>query len=68
MQTISDEKIKLMNNSVTLAKIGLDSARSRLDEVKDGLIADMDGKITALNAEEGSSWDGTTGSCDSESG
>ena len=53
MQTISDEKIKLMNNSVTLAKIGLDSARSRLDEVKDGLIADMDGKITALNAEEG---------------
>ncbi|MDI9514980.1 MAG: biotin/lipoyl-binding protein [Clostridiaceae bacterium] len=53
IQTISDEKIKLMNNSVELAKIGLDSARSRLDEVKDGLVSDIDGRITALNAEEG---------------
>lgn len=53
IQTISDEKIKLMNNSVELAKIGLDSARSRLDEVNYGLVSDIDGRITALNAEEG---------------
>ncbi len=53
MQTISDEKIKLLENSVALAKIGLDTAQSRLDEVKDGLIADMDGTVTALNAVEG---------------
>lgn len=53
LKTVSDEQIKLMDNSVALAKIGLDSARTRLDEVKDGLIADMDGTVTALNAEEG---------------
>jgi len=53
LKTVSDEQIKLMDNSVALAKIGLDSARARLDEVRDGLVADMDGTVTALNAEEG---------------
>ena len=41
-----------MNNSAKLAKIRR-SARSRLDEVKYGLVSDIDGRITALNAEEG---------------
>ena len=53
MQTISEEKIKMLENSAALAKIGLDTARSRLDDVKDGLISDMEGTVTALNAVEG---------------
>lgn len=53
MQTVSDEKIKLMDNSVALARINLDSAQLRLDEVKNGLVSDMDGTVTALNALEG---------------
>lgn len=53
LQTISDEQIKQMDNSVALAKINLDTARSMLNEVKDGLVADIDGTVTALNAEEG---------------
>jgi len=53
MQTVSDEKIKLMENSAALAKIGLDTAKSRLDEVKNGLVADIDGTVTAINAFEG---------------
>lgn len=53
MQTISDEQIKQLNNSVSLAKISLDSARSKLNEVKGGLVADIDGTVTAVNAVEG---------------
>lgn len=53
MQTISDEQIKQLNNSVSLAKISLDSARFKLNEVKGGLVADIDGTVTAVNAVEG---------------
>ena len=54
MQAISSEKVKLMDNSVALAKLGYDSAVARLDKVKNGLIVDFDGVVTALNAVEGS--------------
>lgn len=53
LQPISAEKIKLMNNSVALAKIGLDSAESRYNKYKAGLVSEFTGTITALNASEG---------------
>jgi HlyD family secretion protein len=52
MQTISDEKIRLMENNVELARMGLESAKSRLEKVKDGITAEADGVVTALNARE----------------
>lgn len=54
MQTISDEKLKLMENSISLAKIQLDSAYSRLNEAKDGIKAEFDGVVTKVNAIAGS--------------
>lgn len=53
MRTISEEQIQLMNNSVALAKISLESARTKLEEAKNGLVADMDGTVTEINAAEG---------------
>lgn len=52
MKTISAEKFQLMDNSIALAKMGLDSAIERLGKVKDGLSADRDGVVTALSAKE----------------
>ena len=52
MQPISDEKVKLMDNSVGLAKISLNSAQERLDKVKDGIVSETDGVVTSLNAVE----------------
>lgn len=52
MQTVSDEKIQLMNNSVEMAKLSLDTAQSRLDKVKGGIVAENDGSVTSLNAVE----------------
>ncbi|MCX7773961.1 MAG: efflux RND transporter periplasmic adaptor subunit [Clostridia bacterium] len=54
IQTISDEKIELMDNSIALAKLSLDSAQERLNKVKDGIVADIDGTVTASNAIEDS--------------
>ncbi|MCX7922915.1 MAG: efflux RND transporter periplasmic adaptor subunit [Clostridia bacterium] len=53
LQPISDEKLKLMDNSVSLAKVALDSANSKLEKYKGGIVADFDGVVTALNAIEG---------------
>ncbi len=55
IQAISDEKLKLMDNSISLAKLGLDSAESKYDRYKGGMTAEFSGVVTALNAvEEGS--------------
>lgn len=54
LQPISEEKVKQVNNSVSLAKTSLDLAKSRLSGVEGGVIADFDGTITALNVSEGS--------------
>lgn len=54
LQPISDEKIKLMDNSVSLAKLALDTAQSKYDKYKDGITADFSGTVTTLNAVEGS--------------
>jgi HlyD family secretion protein len=52
IQPISDEKVALMANSVSLAKIALDSAASKLEKYKEGIVADFDGVVTQLNAVE----------------
>jgi HlyD family secretion protein len=52
METISQEKFELMDNNIALAELAVESAVSRLNKVKDGLVADMDGVVTALNATE----------------
>lgn len=54
MQSISPEKLKQLDNSVALAKASLDSIQNKYNTVKDGIIADFDGVITALNGVEGS--------------
>jgi len=54
LQPISNEKIKQMDNSVSLAKTSLDLAKSRLLLVEKGIVADFNGTITALNVSEGS--------------
>ncbi len=54
LQTISKEKIQLMDNSIAMAELSLKSARERLNKVKDGLKAEFDGTVTAVNAIEGS--------------
>lgn len=60
IQNISDEKIKQSQNSVTLAKISLDSLRKKKEETKDKIIADIDGVITAINGGEGAIINGMT--------
>lgn len=55
IQPISDEKIQQMDNSVSLAKLTLDSASSKYAKNKDGIVAEFDGIVTALNAAEGAS-------------
>lgn len=54
IQPISEEKVKQVNNSVSLAKTSLDLAKSRLSGVEKGVIADFNGTVTALNVTEGS--------------
>ncbi len=54
IQTISKEKIQLMDNTIAMAELSLSSAKGRLNKVKDGLKADFDGIVTAVNAIAGS--------------
>lgn len=53
IQPISEEKIKLADNAVALAKLSLDSANARMDKARNGIVADFDGVVTAVNAAEG---------------
>lgn len=53
IKPISEDRFKLMDNSIELAKLGLDTAQSRLDKVKNGIIAEADGVVTAMNAVAG---------------
>lgn len=54
LQSVSDEKLKIMDNAAALAKLGLDTASSRYDKYRDGIVADTDGVVTAVNALDGS--------------
>jgi len=53
LQPISSEKMDLMDNSVRLAKLALDSATSRYNEFRNGIQADFNGTITAVGVTEG---------------
>lgn len=53
-QSISDEKLQLLDNSVALAKTALNTAYSKLSIASEGIISDFDGVITSLNAAQGS--------------
>lgn len=53
MPGISDEKIKQAENQVSLAKVGLDSAKQKQNSNKDAIYADFDGVVTQVNVSEG---------------
>lgn len=53
IQDISEEKLKQMDNSVDLAKMSLDAAKSKLNSANANLTADFDGVVTAVNVTEG---------------
>lgn len=52
IQEISKEKIILMDNSIALAKLQLDSSIDTLNEAQKGIIAEFDGVVTHVNATE----------------
>lgn len=52
MQEISDEKIMLMDNSISLAKLQLDTYTDTLNEAMKGIVAEFDGVVTQVNATE----------------
>ncbi|GKU25718.1 efflux RND transporter periplasmic adaptor subunit [Clostridium folliculivorans] len=54
IQPISEEKLKQMDNTVSLAKIAFESANSRLRYMPESLTADFGGTVTSLNAAIGS--------------
>lgn len=54
LSPISAERLKQAENSISLAKLSLDSARQKQAETKDVIVAENDGVVTALNAVEGS--------------
>lgn len=49
----SNEKIKQAENQVSLAKVGLDSAKQKQNSNKDVIYADFDGVVTQVNVSEG---------------
>lgn len=54
IKPISEESIKKAENAVELAKISLDSSKSKESSSLSSIVADFDGVITALNLQEGS--------------
>lgn len=52
LQSISNDKVKQSDNAVSLAKLNLDNAKSKVSSGGD-IVADFDGVITAVNASEG---------------
>lgn len=53
LQTISEEKVKLMDNSIEMSELSLKAAQNKLNKASEGIKADFDGVITSVNAEEG---------------
>lgn len=54
IQDISEEKIKQAENSVELAKLNYEGAKSKLSSMNENIVADFDGVVTDLNVVEGS--------------
>lgn len=53
IQEISDEKISLMDNSIALAKLQVDTYTDTLNKAMKGVVAESDGVVTQVNATEG---------------
>jgi HlyD family secretion protein len=53
LKPISTEQFKQADNAIALAQISLDSAKSKLGEGKESVIADFDGVVTTVNVSEG---------------
>lgn len=53
IQTISNERIQQLTNSVDLAKINLDSVTSKVNEGNNGIVAENAGVVTAINITAG---------------
>ncbi|MHB1125414.1 MAG: efflux RND transporter periplasmic adaptor subunit [Bacillota bacterium] len=53
LQPISGNKIELADNAVSLAKLAYNSAASRYEKYKSGIVAGIDGVVTELYAAEG---------------
>lgn len=53
LQPISREKLQQLDNSIALAKVTLDSANSKMNSIRNGIVSDIDGVVTTLNAVEG---------------
>lgn len=53
LQPMSREKLQQLDNSIALAKVTLDSANSKINSIQNGIISDIDGVVTTLNAVEG---------------
>lgn len=54
VKPISEESIKKAENSVELAKLNVDSSKSKESSSSSSIVADFDGVITAINLQEGS--------------
>lgn len=53
IQRISDERIKQQENAVALAKLTYDSAKAKLSDGRENIIAGFEGVVTAVNVAEG---------------
>ncbi|GFP75856.1 efflux RND transporter periplasmic adaptor subunit [Clostridium fungisolvens] len=49
----SDEQLKQADNTISLQKIALDTAKDNLSKSQSTIVADFDGVVTALNVAEG---------------
>ncbi len=54
LQPVSSEKIQMLENSIRTAKQSLDSASKKYSDAKKGIVSEIDGVLTQLNANEGS--------------
>lgn len=53
IQPIAQEKFRLMDNSIEMARLNLKSSQDKLDKALQGIIAEFDGVVTEVNAQEG---------------
>ncbi|MHC1683846.1 MAG: efflux RND transporter periplasmic adaptor subunit [Clostridiaceae bacterium] len=51
---ISKERVEQAQNTVSLAKVALDTAESNLSKIKESIVADIDGVITKVSIENSS--------------
>lgn len=54
LQPISSERVKLAENTAAMAKLGYDSAKTRYEKLKTGIVSDINGTVTYVGVVEGS--------------